>query len=254
MSQLAALTPADRSWMGDVIQVVLDTWSDDDPAQPTTMQYKGSDDYLRSRFEEYVFGFLSTAKYAKTMAAPTVDAPLDPYSAVAQFGPGAIDLFRTTRVFQEWDGWTDETLCDLVGYKHPCSGKVTVLSDATLRLTAGLHDLRIDESLAPTREKIGAAFQAGSAGLSKVASSWRTDLARLNQNWHSSQEKADDASSGGATTPTETSWELRKNEALFTLQATGAQGYAALGQFGSFLSTKQKNWAQARRAKDEDAV
>ena len=48
--------------MDEVIGVVQTTWNSADPAQPTLMQYKGSDDYLRARFEEYVFGLLSLAK------------------------------------------------------------------------------------------------------------------------------------------------------------------------------------------------
>ena len=65
LHNLVSLTPADRKWMDDVINVVQSTWNSADPAQPVQMQYKGSDDYLRARFEEYVFGLLSTAKYCE---------------------------------------------------------------------------------------------------------------------------------------------------------------------------------------------
>ena len=63
LQSLVSLTPADRKWMDEVIGVVQTTWNSADPAQPTLMQYKGSDDYLRARFEEYVFGLLSLAKH-----------------------------------------------------------------------------------------------------------------------------------------------------------------------------------------------
>lgn len=273
LSNAVTLTPSDRSWMDKIINVVLETWNEGDPTQPTLMQYEGSDDYLRARFEEYIFGFLSTAKYANQLPPAPPDTPVDPQSPTAQFGAEAIDLFRATRVFKEWDALTDDTLCDLIGCKHPCSGKVTALSDAALRLSAGLHDLRIDESLAPTREAIGAAFQAGSAGLSKVASSWRTDLAKLNTGWNSPRAgrsantsvdlthnppdlegvstPTSEAPSGSASTSPAPTWDSRKQEALSTLQATGAQGYAALGNLGSFLSAKQKAWS-SRRARNED--
>lgn len=253
--------------MDQVIQVVQETWNENDPAQPVMMQYEGSDDYLRARFEEYVFGFLATAKYTSLLPPRTPDAPVDPNSPISQFGTEAIQLFRTSRVFSEWNSLTDETLCDLIGCKHPCSGKVTALSDAALRLSAGLHDLRIDESLAPTREAIGAALQAGSAGLSKVASSWRSDLARFNSGWSSPRASRSARNSADVSTlqaspskpraePEPSSnpptWDTRKNEALSALQATGAQGYAAIGSLGSFLSSKQKAWAMSRRGRNED--
>lgn len=265
LNSLVALTPADRSWMDDIIHIIMDTWNEEDPAQPTLMQYEGSDDFLRARFEEYVFGFLATAKLAEQLPPRPPDSPLDPQSPIALFGADTVNVFRTTRVFSEWNAVTDDTLCDLVGYKHPCSGKVTALSDAALRLSAGLHDLRIDESLAPTREAIGAAFQAGSAGISRVTSSWRSDLARFNSGWSSplsarSRRGSMDLKATGEEVPqhdkpaksssSTSTWDTRKNDALSTLQATGAQGYAALGNLGSYLSSKQKAWTTSRRARE----
>lgn len=254
--------------MDQIIHVVQETWKEDDPAQPIMMQYEGSDDYLRARFEEYVFGFLATAKYAAQLPPRAPDGPMDPNSPVTQYGREAIQLFRETRVFSQWNALTDDTLCDLIGCKHPFSGKVTVLSDAALRLSAGLHDLRIDESLAPTREAIGAAIQAGSAGLSKVASSWRSDLARLNAGWQTpragrsqrnSAELIASEDAGAAepeeeqsATQTAATWDTRKKETLSAIQATGAQGYAALGNLGSFLSSKRKAWAMSRRGRGEN--
>lgn len=254
--------------MDQIIHVVQETWKEGDPAQPIMMQYEGSDDYLRARFEEYVFGFLATAKYAAQLPPRAPDTPVDPNSPVTQYGREAIQLFRETRVFSQWNTLTDDTLCDLIGCKHPFSGKVTVLSDAALRLSAGLHDLRIDESLAPTREAIGAALQAGSAGLSKVASSWRSDLARLNAGWQTpragrSQRNSaelvasEDTETGQAeeeqsATPTAATWDTRKKETLSAIQATGAQGYAALGNLGSYLSSKHKAWSMSRRGRGEN--
>ncbi|WFC95085.1 hypothetical protein MBRA1_001727 [Malassezia brasiliensis] len=52
LSSAVSLTPADRSWMDQIIHVVQETWKDGDPSQPIMMQYEGSDDYLRARFEE----------------------------------------------------------------------------------------------------------------------------------------------------------------------------------------------------------
>lgn len=74
-----ALTPADRKWIDDIVRDVNTSWNDNDPTRPLGMQsvftvateggaypisrFKGSDDYLRIKFEEYISGALSSIKY-----------------------------------------------------------------------------------------------------------------------------------------------------------------------------------------------
>ncbi|WFC99088.1 hypothetical protein MYAM1_001825 [Malassezia yamatoensis] len=270
LGNAVALTPADRSWMDQILTVIQETWNTNDPSQPALMQYEGSDDYLRARFEEYVLGFLSTAKFSEHQPARTAETPLDNSSAEAQYGAEAIRLFRGTSVFAEWDALTDGSLCDLIGCKHPCSGKVSAISDVTLRLSAGLHDLRIDESLAPTREAIGAALQAGGAGISKVASSWRSDLARFNQGWttpkslRSARNSTDMGKALSEDLPstteqpvvpplqTTTDANSTDTDTPSTLQSTSAQGYSAVSYIGSFLSSKKRAWTAARQGRNEN--
>ena len=225
LQSLVSLTPADRKWMDEVIGVVQTTWNSADPAQPTLMQYKGSDDYLRARFEEYVFGLLSLAK--RRELHPTMNE----LPSVSSFGRDFLDAFRRTRAFQTWHQFTDESLCELISYQHPCTGKTTTLSDVTIRLQAGISDLNLEENLAPTRERLGAAWQAGSAGLSRVAMNWRQDLGRMTASYtrNTSPNATDATASKGSDT-------------LSALQATGAQGAAALSQLGSYLSSRQRAW------------
>ena len=49
MERLGALTAADRRWMDDIVRDVNEEWNDKDPSRPLTMQFKGSDDYLRAK-------------------------------------------------------------------------------------------------------------------------------------------------------------------------------------------------------------
>ena len=223
LQNLVSLTPADRKWMDDVINVVQSTWNSADPAQPVQMQYKGSDDYLRARFEEYVFGLLSTAKYCE------LHSSAGEASSLLSFGSDFVEAFRQTSVFQAWHQFTDETLCELIPGQHPCSGKTTVLSDVAIRLQAGINDLNLEENLGPTRERIGAAWQAGSASLMRAAHTWRQDLGRMTASY-----SRNDAESSESTP--------KLSNALSAWQATSSQGAAALSQFGSYLSTKQREW------------
>ena len=52
VERLAALTPADRRWIDDIVNDVNDGWNEKDPTRPLTMQFKGSDDYLRAKVSD----------------------------------------------------------------------------------------------------------------------------------------------------------------------------------------------------------
>ena len=76
---MVALTPADRRWIDDIVRDVNASWNNGDPTRPLDMQsvftllpvpvtyviysFKGSDDYLRTKFEEYISGALSSIKF-----------------------------------------------------------------------------------------------------------------------------------------------------------------------------------------------
>lgn len=240
-----ALTASDRKWMGDLIQVVQSTWNEQDPTQPTQMQFEGSDDYIRLRFEEYIFGFLSTAKRAGNVIArdeATLSAPeQELYATVAQFGTDFVAQFRTTKLFKAWDRLTDPALCDLIESKHPRAGKVSTMSDVALRLSAGIHDMRLEQNLGPTREAIGAALHAGGASLYKVTSTWRGDLARLTNSvpWSSARNRSTDAIS----TPRSSSEQTQAEPS--DAQPSEAAQKSPAGAFSSFLAARQKAWSSA---------
>lgn len=230
--------------MDGVIQVVQDTWNNADPGQPDQMQYEGSDDYIRARFEEYIFGVLSAAKYLHLH-------PNGPDLAVVQsFGAEFLDAFCRTRVFNEWHSYTDDTLCDLISHQHPFTGKTTAMSDVALRLQAGLHDLHLDENWTPTKEAFTAALQAGSSSLSKVTNAWRQDLGRLASSsvWSSPRGSSDEAREAGADASTT---RLGMN-ARSALEVTRAHGTAAFHQIGSFLSSKQRAWSHVFQSRSAE--
>lgn len=60
LERSAGLTAADRKWMDDIVRDVNDGWNDADPTRPNGMQFKGSDDYLRTKVMCFPF-ILSSA-------------------------------------------------------------------------------------------------------------------------------------------------------------------------------------------------
>lgn len=235
LSQIVSLTPADRRWMDDLIATVQSTWNDANPEQPTQLQFEGSDEYLRARFEEYVFGILATAK--EVMHGSD--------RAAAQFGGEFVGAFLHAPVFIQWDATTDDTLPGLIEARHPCTGPVSTVSDIALRVSSGIHDLHLEENLGPTREAIGAALSAGGAGLARVASSWRSDINKFAGAWGSPKSGQDTPNSQASADSL--SWNA-------VTQSAGERGYAALGNVGAFLANKQRTLATTLRGSRGDGT
>lgn len=317
LHHMVNLTPEDRKWMDQVISSVVETWNPADPTRPTSMGFHGSDDYLRIRFEDYICAMLSSTKYADFLARSdpeqvAIQAP--DASTTSSFGADFLTALRSTQAFKVWKSMTDPMLFDIVDHKHPCEGKTSAIEDVGLRLSAGLHDLRLEENLAPTREAIGSALQAGSANFYRLASNLGKDIAKFRANHMATGQPA---SGQGASTPSSAggiggltsgfgffgsnasspsnaqgstsatgaarasgsitgeaidadgqhtarsgrgvSNDARANAAAPTFNANealnaagqaaaqaGTQVRAALGNFGSFLSARQKSWAASR--------
>ncbi|KAF8610331.1 hypothetical protein BDV93DRAFT_430053 [Ceratobasidium sp. AG-I] len=177
-----ALTGADRKFIDDLVKDVNDGWNEADPSRPLGMQFKGSDDYLRSKFEEYIYAALSTVKYADFLNKGKQSEVLVPGTgndavSAQHFNELWIAAFRTTKGYEHWNRVTDPVLFDIVEPKHPCAGQVTLASDIGLRLTEGLNDLKIEENLGPAREKISSAISTGSAGFFKAVGGFRSEVA-----------------------------------------------------------------------------
>lgn len=185
LHNLVALTPADRKWMDDIVHLVLDTWNPDDPTRPISMQFQGSDDHLRAKFEEYITALLASVKYSDYIAGNRAEP--DPIIASDRptsdsFGAEFVHALKQTRCFELWNRTTDQMIFDLFEKKHPCEGKTSTLEDVSLRLTSGIYDMHLDERLAlpkETREMVSNALNEGGKTAWKYANKWGSDLARF---------------------------------------------------------------------------
>ncbi|KAL7424505.1 hypothetical protein Q5752_000189 [Cryptotrichosporon argae] len=172
--RLVALTPADRKWMDEIVKTVEDSYD-------TVRRFKGSDDDLRARFEEYILAALSAMKYADFVARGkagdvSIIGTEQTQNSVAPFSDAWAAAFRQTHAYAIWDACTDPVLFDLVEPRHPCADRVNAVSDIGIRLAEGLHDLRLDEQLAPTREALSSAFAAGSSSLFRAFDGVRNEV------------------------------------------------------------------------------
>ncbi|KDN50370.1 hypothetical protein K437DRAFT_290257 [Tilletiaria anomala UBC 951] len=257
LQNIVALTAEDRKWMDEIVSMVLETWDPNNPSRPTTLQFKGSDDYLRMKFQSYISSMLSAIKASedKTKTAGC----LEDTSTLASFGMDFINTFKLTQAYVSWNDWTDDHLYNIIPASHPCEGMTSVIED-------GLHDLKLDENLTPTRDAIGkgltagqAALSAGGANLYRFASAARNDigkqLAALNTTRYPSASNATSSSvpEQPSTSNRVPSFQLPPNlhqsandaaQAASAAAASAAtQARAALGNFGSFLSAKRSEWS-----------
>lgn len=188
-------------------------------------RFKGSDDDLRARFEEYICAFLSALKFAdfvsqsksSDVALAGMGTPVD-FSLIRAYIPGLdgnflqpfsepwLAAFRQTAAYEQWNKSTDDAIFDICeprcvcfslfgSFSHPtgtpvmaklmqCLTSPCVLPVCFIReklaqtdnIEEGLHDLRIDEQLAPAREAISSAFATGSSSLFKAFDGVRTEV------------------------------------------------------------------------------
>ncbi|KDQ62693.1 hypothetical protein JAAARDRAFT_66359 [Jaapia argillacea MUCL 33604] len=169
LERVAGLTAADRKWMDEIVRDVNDGWDESDPTRPVGMQFKGSDDYLRSKFEEYISSALAAVKYADFLSKGESNgviitgASAADSNAIQDYNPIWIAEFKKTNAYDVWQRVTDPTLFDIIEPRHPCNGKPSVVADLGLRLQEGIQELKLEQQLAPTREAISRTITAGSA-------------------------------------------------------------------------------------------
>lgn len=93
------------------------------------------------------------------------------------------------------------TLCCLFS-RHPCDVKVNAISDLGLRLTEGMHELKLDKNLESTREAISSVIATGSTSIFKAFEGVRSEVSnRLAAQRAAAAASAAAASAASATTP-----------------------------------------------------
>ncbi|KAJ7643757.1 transport protein Avl9-domain-containing protein [Roridomyces roridus] len=172
LERSAGLTAADRKWMDDIVKDVNEGWSDEE-GHPVSINYKGSDDYLRTKFEEYISAALATVRYRDFMAkgesnGVIISGGAGDANAVEDFNPLWLSEFKQTNAYDVWERTTDPLLFDIVEPRHPCNDKPSVVADIGLRLQEGIQDLKLDQQFAPAREAVARTLTAGSIGFFKA--------------------------------------------------------------------------------------
>ncbi|KAG1790283.1 transport protein Avl9-domain-containing protein [Suillus plorans] len=207
LERLMGLTAADRKWMDEIVRDVNDAWDDADPMKPT-MHFKGSDDYLRAKFEEYVSAALASVRYREFLAKGKVNNVIitgtgGDDNSIDDFNPLWIAEFTKTNAYDVWQRSTDPMLFDIVEPRHPCNEKPSVVGDIGIRLSEGLQELKLEQQLAPTRDAISRTITASSTNFFKAVEGVRGRWQQ--QRTTSSASFSSDVASSMYETPVEVS-------------------------------------------------
>ncbi|KAF9061461.1 transport protein Avl9-domain-containing protein [Rhodocollybia butyracea] len=181
LERAAGLTAADRKWMDDIIKDVNDSWDDEDPSRPLGIAFKGSDDYLRVKFEEYISAALASIRYRDFLTKGEGILITEPTST-EDFNHFWMSEFKSTNAYEVWERTTDPMLFDIVEPRHPCNEKVSVVADIGLRLSEGIQDLKLEQQLAPAREAVSRTLTAGSTSFFKAVEGVRDRWQRSTPN------------------------------------------------------------------------
>ncbi|KAK8119029.1 LAlv9 family protein- variant [Apiospora kogelbergensis] len=243
------LTASDRRWIDVITQEVNDTWDEKNPGRPNHMGYRGSEEYIRLQFEEYLLSLIASVKYRNYLAKHGNDSKVvlphvegDPS---IDFGTDWVEYWTKTENYRMWNAHTDSLLFDIVEPKHPCAGGLT-MEDVQRRLQQQVQDLHLDERFAAGREVLGRNAAAARDKASTMFNRFYADMETVRE---AQRKRAEDTksisgdSTKSATTPVST---VDTGKAQASVGTAGAKAGAYLGSWASWAAEKRKQgWGRS---------
>ncbi|KAK8079974.1 Late secretory pathway protein AVL9 [Apiospora hydei] len=232
------LTASDRRWIDVITQEVNDTWDEKNPQRPNHMGYRGSEEYIRLQFEEYLLSLIASVKYRNYLAKhgndPKVVLPHVEGDPSVDFGTDFVEYWAKTENYRMWNAHTDSLLFDIVEPKHPCAGGLT-MEDVQRRLQQQVQDLHLDERFAAGREVLGRNAAAARDKASTMFNRFYADMETMREAQRKRAEEAKSPSAEGAKSP--------ESQTSVTTPGAGAGAGAKVGAYvGSWAS-----WASEKR-------
>ncbi|GAO15209.1 hypothetical protein UVI_02006990 [Ustilaginoidea virens] len=257
-----ALTPADRRWIDFLTHEVNETWDDADPSRPKNMQYVGSEEFIRSQFEAYILGLISSVKYHNFLVnqgegsgpSSTLAADADPAD---DFGHEWVEAWSRTENYRMWNAHTDTNLFAVSEPKHPCAGGLTI-EDIQRRVADQFKDLHLDERLAQGRDILGRNLAAGREKASSMLGKLYSDMEYLRESQRRRAEEAR-AQPGPMPPPPEKGplYPVDLAKAQQTVHSASAKASAYMSSWATWAGEKRKSrggWGVAGWGKKSGAA
>ncbi|KAF3064332.1 Late secretory pathway protein AVL9 [Daldinia childiae] len=242
------LSHSDRRWIDFITQEVNDTWDESNPGRPKTMGYRGSEEFIRLQFEEYLLSLISSVKYhnylAKNAHNPKATLPHIEGDPSIDFGNEWVEYWMRTENYRIWESHTDSHLFDIVEPRHPCAGGLSI-DDVQRRIQQQVQDLHLDERFAIGREVLGRNLAAGRDKASTVFNKLYADMEALREAQRKRAEESQatqaTAEKNGTTVPNADSTKVQSAPS-----SVGARAGAYIGSWTSWADQKRKQgWGRS---------
>ncbi|KAI1393954.1 transport protein Avl9-domain-containing protein [Hypoxylon trugodes] len=242
------LSHSDRRWIDFITQEVNDTWDESNPGRPKTMGYRGSEEFIRLQFEEYLLSLISSVKYhnhlTKNAHNPKALLPYIEGDPSLDFSSEWVEYWMRTENYRLWDSHTDGHLFDIVEPRHPCAGGLT-MEDVQRRIQQQVQDLHLDERFAVGREVLGRNLAAGRDKASLIFNKLYADMEALREAQRKRAEEAQLAQSAaeknGSATPS-----VDGSKPQPAASSVGARAGAYIGSWTSWADQKRKQgWGRS---------
>lgn len=241
-----ALTPADRRWIDFLTHEVNETWDEANPSRPKNMQYIGSEEFIRSQFEAYMLGLISSVKFRNFLISQgedpsTLGADSDP---AVDFGSEWVEAWKKTENYRIWDAHTDTNLFAVSEPKHPCAGGLTI-DDIQRRVADQIKDLHLDERLAQGRDILGRNLAAGREKASTMLNKLYSDVEYLRESQRRRAEDSHTHPTNPKSSTEKSQYPVDLTKAQQTMNSVGAKASAYMSSWATWAGEKRKTggWA-----------
>ncbi|KAI1345041.1 transport protein Avl9-domain-containing protein [Xylariaceae sp. FL0016] len=244
-----ALSHSDRRWIDFITQEVNDTWDEANPGRPKTMGYRGSEEFIRLQFEEYLLSLISSVKYRNYLAQnvhnPRATLPHIDGDPSKDFGDEWIEYWMRTDNYRLWNANTDSHLFDIVEPRHLCAGGLSI-DDVQRRFQQQVQDLHLDERFASGKEVLGKNLAAGREKASSVFNKIYADVEAMREAQRKRAEESRSPPPGNADKNGNAGYNVDLSKAQQTVSSVGAKAGAYLGSWTSWADQKRKHgWSRS---------
>ncbi|KAI8624283.1 hypothetical protein F5Y19DRAFT_480793 [Xylariaceae sp. FL1651] len=239
------LSHSDRRWIDFITQEVNDTWDETNPQRPKTMGYRGSEEFIRLQFEEYLLSLISSVKYhnylTQNAGNPKATLPHIEGNPSHDFSSEWIEYWMRTENYRLWNANTDSHLFDIVEPRHPCAGGLTI-DDVQRRIQQQVQDLHLDERFAVGKEVLGRNLAAGREKASTMFNKLYADMEVLRE----AQRKRAEESRAGQVDAEKNGYNVDISKTQQSASSVGARAGAYIGSWTSWADQKRKQgWGRS---------
>ncbi|GAW20052.1 hypothetical protein ANO14919_095460 [Xylariales sp. No.14919] len=239
-----ALSHSDRRWIDFITQEVNDTWDDANPQRPKTMGYRGSEEFIRLQFEEYLLSLISAVKYRNYLVQnawnPKATLPYIEGDPSQDFGNEWVEYWMRTENYRLWNKNTDSHLFDIVEPRHPCAGGLSI-DDVQRRIQQQVQDLHLDERFAVGKEVLGRNLAAGREKASTLFNKFYADMEALRE---AQRKRAEESKT--EQLDVEKNGQQGDVSKVQTASSVGSRAGAYIGSWTSWAGQKRKDgWGRS---------